>query len=90
MLLHANDADTAATLLTRLCEEAAMSQRSKSRRVPPAPKLRQTSPLAGHERSVPVVLITSHGIDHLSFTNGDRASISMRHDRLIVMFGDAE
>jgi hypothetical protein len=53
-------------------------------------RLPQPSPFAGRDRGVPVVLITPHGIEHLSFTNGDRASITMKHDRLVVTVGDVE
>ena len=66
-----------------------MAHRPTSRRSSVV-RLPQPSPFAGRDRGVPVVLITPHGIEHLSFTNGDRASITMKHDRLVVTVGDVE
>ena len=63
---------------------------------PPAPsrtsscRLHQQSPFANHERTVPVVLITPHGVEHLNFTDGDRALLTMKRGRLVLTVGDAE
>jgi hypothetical protein len=67
-----------------------MARRTDLRRTRTTSAPYQLSPFANHKQAVPVVLITPHGIEHLSFTNGDRASITMKHDRLVVTVGDAE